>query len=453
MIIQNKQLDTVLKGLFVRSKTETSKLITVILQAPNRQQTSEEVRKRLDKTRVKYNHEKMSGSSFPAVQCNLGGKLVRFVFKEDSSSKSGLNTALMECAQSIYCAAAQIGNGPIDSNFVLNHIDKIRPLIDIDKDINKVLEAMDNGWRKSSELTANHLRSKLRSTNYIFHRNSRTTQNIYKKYSELERQERTFGHPDKWNPADIWAIRRGATIMLNNIKSFEEFNDYLRKLIDKGDVLGISLKKIAKAPKLISANTTDAMRKVAVLATPTHHMEVVGYKVNTGTTNWTSSKNCKIEVKKGNIAIGIELRQSKGGAQVNGELKMKGTQARHGKIHMNTFVKIFQELGVKLEVPNQQTLNSESRTLDEDLIGKTLKLATKLDARSHVTFEEFSDFLKEKVKTDSDWLGSKYGAMLVIEAFASLSKDKQELAVERIYSNAAASNELAGPFLKVTERL
>jgi hypothetical protein len=452
MITQN-DLTTILKGFFVREQKETGKSINVILQSANRTLTSQEIRTKLDHARIKYVHARFAGSSFPSVEFDVGTKRCRVLFKEDSSSKAGLNTSLMECAQCLYMAAYQIARKPIDSTFVQNNLPRIRSLINIDSDVTKVLDAMDASWRKSSEIIANHLGPKLRASDYVFHRNSTIVQSIYKKYAELNRTDRIFNHPDKWNPADIWAIRRSAMLTLNDVGSWDEFNQKLRQLIDSNAMIPISLKKVVKSPKLVTANTSDAMKKMAATEHPVEKTEYVGFKVSTGTSDWTSSKNCKIMMKKGTQVIDVEVRQSKGGAQINGELKIKKTAARHGKIHMNSFVSIFKGFHVVLQVPTQRELNKASADLDPQLIDDTYALASKLDRTSHVTLQSFTDFVHNKGKSDPDWLGSKYGALLVVEAFSKLSDSDKNKACSRLYSTAAASNDLAGPYLKVTERV
>ena len=172
-------------------------------------------------------------------------------------------------------------------------------------------------------------------------------------------------------------------------------------------------------------------------------------KVNTGRSNWMSSKNCKIEIVKGQTEMNFELRQSRPGAAINGELKVKNSVARHGKINVSVFQQILNHLGTRFDLPEKNTLNKQSHDKDPVLIQKVYELATKLDKASHVTLDEFKAFV---VKADDDWLGSKYEAMIIIEAFTKLSSRDRETAVERLYSQAATANELSGPYLKVSQR-
>jgi hypothetical protein len=262
----------------------------------------------------------------------------------------------------------------------------------------------------------------------------------------MNRLQKVFSAPDKWNPADIWAIRRGYNLIgMNNIESWDEFNNWLRDGIDDGDIVPISLKKVNKNPKITSVNTNESRNKPKEEHVDT---KFTGLQANTGRTNWTTSKNVRICFSKGQSEFYVELRQSRPGAKLNGELNKKRDVARHGKILIDKILSILQKLGQQVSLPDRATTAKLSAQFDPDLINKVVVIANKLE-NDHVTAEQVSTMLQEK--KDPDWLQSKYEGLLILEAFNKLNDHKKEQAVEALYSAASAANDLAGPFLKVAQ--
>jgi hypothetical protein len=452
-MIPDKDVEQLLQGVTIRKRSDSPKLSIIVIESDDRTVTSALLRQRVQKKFPNHFYGKVTGSSFRGgIEFNSKGRTIRFVFKEASSSKVGMNTALMEAAQCIWLAAAQTKRGPITSSWVLQNVNKIRGSFQVSSPVDKVLDAMDDSWRKSSELIANHVYARLRHNNYVFHHDSQDVRRIYSEYSRLNRANKMFSQSDKWNPADIWAIRRGFHLSFSKIESFDELNAYMRELIDDGHLLPISLKKVGKQPKISTVNTNEAIQKAATNKTIAAKTEFVAARVNTGRTTWMSSKNCKIEMMKGKTDMNIEIRQSRPGAAINGELKVRNTPARHGKIHLKAFERIFNQLGQHLHMSDHAQLSKKSEELDVELIMKVFHLAKKLDKQSTVTEDEFKKFIDTHGKDDPDWLASKYEAMLVIDAFNNLSPTNKQHACERLYSQAAAANELAGPFLKVSQR-
>ena len=66
---------------------------------------------------------------------------------------------------------------------------------------------------------------------------------------------------DKWNPADIWLVRKKKKVdiinHLNSETTIDCLNNAIQQLLGKGDLIGISLKKIEGSPKLKLLNATS----------------------------------------------------------------------------------------------------------------------------------------------------------------------------------------------------
>ena len=127
--------------------------------------------------------------------------------------------------------------------------------VNSDAKIDEILLS-DDGWIASSINGARLLHKALKRKQYTWHRGSSWVDALENKFKELNRQERIFKNVNKWTPADIWAVARGAENKYNilNASSISELNNELLKAYAERDIIGISLKKIGKKPKLVQVN-------------------------------------------------------------------------------------------------------------------------------------------------------------------------------------------------------
>ncbi len=416
---------------------------TIIFQVESRDSASQEIVADLQRRNIPFTQEiKSSVSSFPIIEATLNNKLYRLVFKPLKT----INTKLAESAQCVYCAAAQYARNDIDDAFVHQNIERFKAMFDVDETIANVLETLSPTWKTSSILIANHVRKKLRHGDYVFHRNSNITKAIYAKFGELNKAEgRPFAQSDKWNPADIWAVRRSVRVDVSKCTSLNGLNQYLRDAIDKGDVVPISLKQVTKIAKISTINTNEAHSKPK---TKGEAASLKGLFSNTGKSTWMSSKNCKITFTSGTKDMQLVLRSPYPRAPVNGELQQRGSSAQHGKVNGKVIHRVIHSCGANYRIPDQGQINTWSYNKDPKLIKAVFDLAQKHDKGSKVTLAEFSTFIRQE--KDYDWLASKYGALIHLDAFASLNPIKRSQAINMIYSHGSSAHELSGPFLKVS---
>lgn len=114
----------------------------------------------------------------------------------------------------------------------------------------------DDEWIASSINGAKILHKVLKKKQYTWHRGSQWVSKLEEVYKKLNREEKLFSNVNKWTPADIWAVARGAENKYNihDALSFSELNNELLKAYAARDIMGISLKKIGKKPKLSQVN-------------------------------------------------------------------------------------------------------------------------------------------------------------------------------------------------------
>ena len=111
-----------------------------------------------------------------------------------------------------------------------------------------------------------------------------------------------FGDVNKWSPADIYYAKNSTRNVITNylataqgMKSFDftDLNDKIRLLIDKGDLLPLSLKKSTTSPALYPVNFDTNSRETTIDGKSTSEGKVDGglwYMPNDSLTNgnlWT----------------------------------------------------------------------------------------------------------------------------------------------------------------------
>mgnify|MGYP000436333158 CR=1 FL=1 len=108
-------------------------------------------------------------------------------------------------------------------------------------------------WQKSAIETANALWRRF-PANSVVHRDSGIEKALRSKFTQLNAKEKQFNQWDKYQPADIYITANTFRPSLYDKKSFAQLNEYLREQADKGNFVGISLKKVARSPRVDEVN-------------------------------------------------------------------------------------------------------------------------------------------------------------------------------------------------------
>jgi len=87
---------------------------------------------------------------------------------------------------------------------------------------------------------------------------------IAKLFSYANKREKSFGDVNKWSPADIYlASDKADKVIEKELKvaekayNFQQLNECINDLIDKGELIGLSLKKSVKSASLYRINFTE----------------------------------------------------------------------------------------------------------------------------------------------------------------------------------------------------
>ena len=173
----------------------------------------------------------------------------------------------MECAQCIYPAAI-FGGEKLSVGDELNQQSwgTYSSKFDVDYPLDKIADGFTQSWIDSSILIGNELKKNLTGTNYIWHRGSAFVKEIEDKFAELNKAEKPkpFSNINKWTPADIWAVKIGASFDFNKHSTLGEFTNDLKELYASGDLIGISLKLASKSVTVVENNISGFIRRPVV---------------------------------------------------------------------------------------------------------------------------------------------------------------------------------------------
>ena len=179
------------------------------------------------------------------------------------SSGGSKNTAKVESGQCVYLAALYNGRKFKDTTDSLDdaEMSAVAQGYNISVSLNEVA-TMNDAWVASSIITAQKLKSFLGNKSFIFHHQSPFVKNLYGSYSKLNKQlPSPFKGPDKWNPADIWAVDGVENHDWYQYNSLAEINNTLKEMYVKRQCVGISLKQASGSVTLSEKNTKGFIRR------------------------------------------------------------------------------------------------------------------------------------------------------------------------------------------------
>jgi hypothetical protein len=414
----------------------------VIASAKNRFALYDEVCARLDANMVIYT----SGIQ-PSISRNIEtllttheNRTVKIGFKPSGGS-AGVGahlTAAVEQAQVIYCALAQ-ERMSLEYSDVVKTFNRVSSSFKITDIAGSIIKKMPRQWQLSCQRVAQVMQTTLFARaggKFVFHRGTGLVTKIDQTFTRLNNKmppSGKFSRRDKWNPADIWAIRAGATLQLAGIKSIEEFNAYLREMMNKQVLYGISLKMSDRAPTIEYVNVGG----------PKSSFEYVDSILFYPGKNLLSSKSAHIFAIKDAKQHRIELRSHKNLISWNAEIA--GKTANHGKISYDRLTPIVKDI-VSVTLPTSAAIRDRILKKDQSIVEEIWTIASEI-GNPGITHDEFYQGLADKTE---DWLWSRYLGIRIIKTIKDAGKENQDKIVEAIMSYASSSRELSAPFVKVS---
>mgnify|MGYP000212225318 CR=1 FL=1 len=436
-----EQLTRILDEFEHNVVSETSRMVKIKMICEDREAERPKIESTLRRAGVSFRSTDHSpDSSWGHLEVDDEKIVYRLFFK---NQKQDACTAYFEGAQ---CMFLDFHQAFPDKPLTLENLRKTAFTdVHIDKQHNLCLTKLTKTWEESSAKIAKHLLSKLRRRDYVFHRASPTTKMFDDTFYRLNRN--AFNHVDKWNPYDIACVSKSILSTLTNdlkqLKTLDQYNDWLRARLEDNTIILVSLKKVEKGePTMYSINTPDYWSKQHDPA------QFVSTKINTGRGDITSSNNCQLSFTKYGKDFDAIFRPSSPNSAVNCELKQRGTTAQDGKVHLFTVSDCFYHVGAEFDVTDFKWHGIQSKkgnTLIRDRIWQR--------ACWHDTPGMTEDEYRAVIQDVSDnWLYSMDVGTAIVATLEGLPSKRQNMFCDLLYKNGAAQREDCGPYLKVMEK-
>jgi hypothetical protein len=274
-------------------------------------------------------------------------------------------TALGESLQAYACATRQfLGKDLTDVSQIT---DKTIKDADCDRTLSACMKGLDEGWFHSVIVTANEIFRDVpdnASQKFTFYRGGKLVGQIYSEFAKF-RKESGIAGDDKWNPADIWMVKKSFNFK-DGWKTLAEYNNYIFNEFAKTNLIGISLKKVPKGPAhgVIYNNGKPPLA------------EFTRFRAGT---NMEDSKDVYIEFTSLGKAGEIQLRNFSSRPEPSSwQGEIKGKTAAGGKIGGGKCIEAARDAGISLS----------------DLMVPQ-KFAPQIQKPSEQTFKDFAIMFKD----------------------------------------------------------
>lgn len=361
---------------------------------------------------------------------------------------SGGGTAQTQYAESLQCVFIQaLLDSPRIQPFEYYDIDKLKRAAAKTQIGGTGIEEMmslDPTWHWSSYWTAKALIKRgYVSKSHTFHRGSEIMKAIYKKKTNAVRNS-NLGRfsDDKWNPGDIWAVKKGVNVnTVLDDSSIDTLNATLLNAYNKRDIVGISLKKVVSETGLkISELNLEAGYDEHTFTNAT----LMTTFARQGASFWRS--------KKGDIYFDVgkmDVRSSSAFSAINVEINLK--TARGGRAGMSEWSRSLKK-HLNVTAPSNPALGAIAKELhksgSKSRYAKQYYNMAKL-VHPEITEKDFMDGIQSRPAGD---LHSKLGAIFLTY---HLTKAKRSGLADKVITDlvnyAGSKSAESSVYLKVYE--
>ena len=342
-------------------------------------------------------------------------------------------TALNESLQAYACATRQfLGKDLVDVSQIT---DKTIKDADCDRTLSACLKGLNENYFHSVVVTANAIFKDIpgaKTKGFTFHRGGTLVNRIYKTFSQW-RKESGLTQDDKWNPADIWMVKKGF-IFKDKWSSLQDYNLYIYNEFAKGNLIGISLKMVPKG--FPTAKIYNDGKPVTAKFT--------GFKLGL---NMFDSKDAYIQLSSENKQGEIQLRNfSSRPVPSSWQGEIKGKTAAGGKIGGGNVIQAAIESGVpraKLTIPN--TFSSQIQKPSEETFKKFATMFKDISG-SKESIDKLITQAKSGHRKDKTWWMSKY--LSVSFCYAIKQSKKQDAVTKWLFGYGSSATKNSSIFIK-----
>ena len=427
-------IDKILQNYDVSVLKDTKSIREIKILNNNRSSTRDAIENALYAAKIPFGALTRDAGSFGGTEFTFDQKKVRFIYKPQTggggSGAGAEDTTRNESAQAVYAAIA-FGMGKTISNndVTMKTIQKYSDLFSVDGNVDDIRNNLPDEWIKSSITGANALYNRFgRSGKYTFHRGDATVNRINAAFERAKSAEGVRMNINKWNPSDIWMIRSDYDFKcIDDEKTLLGLNQCIQDQLQKGKLIGISLKKMQSGASLSSKNVFGDMKINKTYA---------GYEY--------SGKSIDGYIKLSG-GTKIQFRSFGAGAGLTGfQGEVKGANANQGKIGLGPLNMILRAHGI-----SQVSTNAANRvTSNPDAVFNEIAFGLKKYARlSQKQIEELKE--NEKIVTPK-FLYSKLQITELINIIESIANKKvRDQLVEDIYLYASSQSRFSSAYYKL----
>jgi hypothetical protein len=337
-------------------------------------------------------------------------------------------TAFAESLQAYACATRQfLGRDLTDISEITNKTTKDAVC---DRTLDDSIKSLNEKWYHSVIVTANKIFEDVPNAKsgqkYEFYRGGSFVNQIYDNW-RIFKKGSGLTQDDKWNPADIWMVRKGFKLK-TKFDTLVEYNRYIFDEFANKNLIGISLKLVPKGQPT-SKIFNDGKPPAA---------KFTGFKLGM---NMFDSKDIYIQFTADGKDGEIQLRNFSSRPVVSSwQGEIKGKTAAGGKIGGGNVIQAALESGVPrsdITVPN--TFNSQIQKPSEQTFKKFAMMFKELSG-SRTKIDDLIREAKSAHKIDKTWWMSKY---LSISFCYGIQKKKKEDQVAKWlfkYGSSASTN-------------
>ena len=389
------------------------------------------------------------------------GKKIRLNVKPDSKKGSGGGseaTSIQEGAQCVY-TAIRFYRGKIDE---ISEEDLIFGMNKVNAPGLKLedIQSLPKVWKQSSISGAdkiyNGIKERGAPKEYIFVRGDSLIDDGAIKAAFLRVKKQTnIKAEDKWNPADIWLVRRkkiGDIVKhLNSETTIDCLNNAMQQLLGKGDLIGVSLKKIEGSPKLKLLNATSpATRRKNEASYYAKYDLTFDNKQRNEAKRYPMDCYFMYSSSGTKQKDSIQVRNFAGENKGDWKLELKGVSAAQGKIQGEVTRRLLSEAGYNIkgftEPPFSACKPEGEKGYNASITTEIYNLLEKYDAKGFVAGQETMNIIATRSQS---YRYSKLASLRMLNWFESLKKEDADQAMKEIYLYASSQSDKSSVYYKL----
>tara|TARA_Y100001970_G_C14136661_1_gene804644 strand:+ start:60 stop:1430 length:1371 start_codon:yes stop_codon:yes gene_type:complete len=365
-------------------------------------------------------------------------QVIRIEVKPENSKGSGggaAATKIQEAAQCVYAAIRYYCNNPsppfTDKDYECGMLH-----CDIPGTTLNEIKSLSNEWQTSSWAGANAIYNTVGGMGYEFLRGDTQIDDgaIKQAFGRVKKQT-NLSSEDKWNPADIWMVRKSKKQQikshLDKERTIDCLNNALLQMRADGDLIGISLKKIEGSPSMNLYNDIPAVERKA-----NEKAKFVKYDLT-----FTSSMD--VYLYYGNDTFQkFQARNFGGPTKGDWKLELKGKSAAQGKIQGAVLRRLLLDAGFN-SAPTEPTWE-QSREGNKPITDEIYRLLDKYNAKNFVRGAEGKSIIDRQPQA---WRYSKLAGLRLLDWLTS--SGRRDDAMKEMYLYASSQSDKSSVYWKL----